>query len=112
MAAVESDAEVELTHKAKPWPGGESYQRADGLWVYPRARAHELWDQVMRSTYDHAEPGILLLDRMNRDNNLYYERRSKRPIPAPNSRCRPSAAAAWDRSTTRFVQAAFPRSPL
>ena len=72
MRAVENDRRIELMHKAKPWPGGESYQRADGLWVYRKLRARELWDQVMRSTYDHAEPGILFLDRMNRDNNLYY----------------------------------------
>src|SRR5262245_59351258 len=72
MAAVERDASIELAHKAKPWPGNESYQRADGMWVYKKVRARELWDQVMRSTYDHAEPGILFLDRINRDNNLYY----------------------------------------
>jgi ribonucleoside-diphosphate reductase alpha chain len=72
MTAVEKDLQFELVHKAKPWPGGESYQRADGLWVYRKLRARDLWDQVMRSTYDHAEPGILFLDRMNRDNNLYY----------------------------------------
>ena len=72
MNAVEKDLFIELTHKSKPWPGGDAYQRADGLWVYRKLRARELWDQIMRSTYDHAEPGILFLDRMNRDNNLYY----------------------------------------
>ncbi len=72
MSAVENDTTFELAHKAKPWPGDGVYQRADGQWVYRKLRARELWDQVMRSTYSHAEPGILFLDRMNRDNNLYY----------------------------------------
>src|SRR6195256_253008 len=70
MVAVEKDLSIELTHKSKPWPGNDSYQRDDGLWVYRKLRARELWDQIMRSTYDHAEPGILFLDRINRDNNL------------------------------------------
>src|SRR5262245_3480145 len=85
MQAVENDAEVALVHKAKPHADafaagaqegkqGPSpvYQRDDGLWVYRKLRARELWEQIMRSTYDHAEPGILFLDRINRDNNLYY----------------------------------------
>ncbi|MFN9491012.1 MAG: adenosylcobalamin-dependent ribonucleoside-diphosphate reductase [Betaproteobacteria bacterium] len=75
MEAVEQDREVELVHKAKPnarQMAKGSYQRDDGLWVYRKVRARELWDQIMRSTYDHAEPGVLFIDRMNTDNNLNY----------------------------------------
>jgi ribonucleoside-diphosphate reductase alpha chain len=75
MVAVESDGDFELTHKAEP--GKElkdagAYQAESGLWVYRKVRARDLWKQVMDSTYDHAEPGILYLDRMNAENNLYY----------------------------------------
>src|SRR5450830_2138457 len=75
MQAVENDLETELAHKARPHQelmDSGAYQSEDGLWVYRKLRARELWDQIMRSTYDHAEPGILFLDRMNRDNNLNY----------------------------------------
>ena len=72
MLAVEKDSALELIHKAKPWPGKDVYQRQDGMWVYRKILARELWNQIMRSTYDHAEPGILFIDRMNRDNNLNY----------------------------------------
>ena len=75
MAAVERDGDVELVHKAKPSSDQMkegAFQREDGLWVFRKVRARELWEQIMRSTYDHAEPGVLFLDRMNHDNNLKY----------------------------------------
>src|SRR5688572_14344186 len=75
MSAVEKDSEFDLVHKAEPADDVKqagAYVRGDGLWVYRKVRARELWDQIMRSTYDHAEPGVLFLDQMNRDNNLHY----------------------------------------
>src|SRR4030095_15784194 len=72
MTAVEHDREIELVHKARP-AGAENFrQRPDGLWIYRKLKARDLWEQIMRSTYDHAEPGILFLERINCDNNLRY----------------------------------------
>ena len=75
MHALAEDQPWELVHKSKPGAAliaQGAFQRADGLWVYQTVAARELWDSVMRSAYDFAEPGILFLDTINQDNNLRY----------------------------------------
>jgi len=72
MRAVDSDGTIELWHAAEPFDTTEAAQRSDGTWTYRRARARELFDQIMQSTYNHAEPGVIFIDRVNQDNNLSY----------------------------------------
>lgn len=77
MKTVEEKGMWQLTHKAKPSPdyikeNNSYFDEESGKWVWKTIAAQDLWDLVMKSTYDFAEPGILFLDRMNEENNLYY----------------------------------------
>src|SRR5690606_10240530 len=60
----------------REWPNSERYvTRDDGLVacrVFRTMKARRIWDMIMTSTYDFAEPGFILIDRVNQMNNNWF----------------------------------------
>jgi ribonucleoside-diphosphate reductase alpha chain len=60
----------------REWPDASNYVcNAEGLVlckVYKTLPARRLWDVIMSSTYDFAEPGFVLIDRVNEMNNNWW----------------------------------------
>jgi ribonucleoside-diphosphate reductase alpha chain len=66
LSVAVTDAFMDAVKRDQPWDlvfGGK---------VYRTVPARALWDRIMRSTYDYAEPGVFMVDRVNRMNNLAY----------------------------------------
>ncbi len=60
----------------REWPRPEAYVSDEegrvACRIYRRLPARELWDRIMTSTYDYAEPGFILIDRYNEMNNNWF----------------------------------------
>jgi len=60
----------------KHFPTTEAYTtNEDGLVacrIYETIRAQKLWNAIMSSTYDYAEPGFILIDQVNKNNNNWF----------------------------------------
>jgi ribonucleoside-diphosphate reductase alpha chain len=67
-AAFEGDGETIL----RDWPGEDGPRPCR---VIRRVGARQLWERILRATYDYAEPGVLFIDRINHLNNLWYRER-------------------------------------
>jgi ribonucleoside-diphosphate reductase alpha chain len=66
LSVLVSDAFMEAVKADGPWE-----LQFDGK-IYHTVQARDLWNKIMRATYDYAEPGVIFIDRINRMNNLWY----------------------------------------
>ena len=116
MAAVRSDAEWPLLFPAaaferdgetvpREWPGSDGPVPCR---VIRRVRARQLWNLILRGTYEYAEPGVLFIDRINRLNNLYYRERISATNPCGEIPLPPYGACdLGSLNLTRFVLSPF-----
>ena len=97
LSVLVTDAFMDAVKADAPWP-----LIFDGT-VYKTLRARDLWDQIMRSTYDYAEPGRDL----HRSHQSPKQPRLLRNDPCDQSLRRTAIAALW-RVPSRFDQSGAP----
>ena len=66
LSVLITDAFMQAVQENRPW------ELVFGEQAYRTIQARDLWDRIMRSTYTYAEPGVIFIDRINRQNNLAY----------------------------------------
>ena len=102
------DVRNEAKYVWREWPVTDGYlTREDGLVcckVYRIMPAQRLWDVIMNSTYDYAEPGFILIDRVNQMNNNWWCENIRATNPCGEQLLPPNGACLLGSvNLTRFV---------
>jgi ribonucleoside-diphosphate reductase alpha chain len=127
LSVLVSDAFMQAVHADADWPlvfplgsrdiaaAGNTVER---VWSGSKApvrcrvlrtlRARQLWDQIMQATYEYAEPGVIFVDRINEQNNLWYAEQISATNPCGELPLPPYGACDLGSiNLTQFVRAAF-----
>ena len=135
VSVLVTDRFMEAVKNNEPWELGFAKSRDNGMhefvldynphtgekgtwFVYNRIQARVLWESIIESTYDYAEPGVIFIDRINKTNNLWYCETisatnpcGEQPLP-PNGACDLAAinlAALVDKPFTNEAEVNFNR---